>query len=156
MPIPQYSLLTIVIFILGASHPNADDPKTAPAIKVEFRRAETKAHEGLSEATVVGSADKIYLHKNTELTNRDIAEAIVQLDSVYGQTAISVTFNEAGSKKMFKLTGEHQGKLLAILIDGKVVCAPTIQSPLKTGAIISGKFSKQEAEKWAQAMNPKK
>jgi preprotein translocase subunit SecD len=41
---------------------------------------------------------------------------------------------------------------MAILIDGKVITAPTIRWRFETGASIDGKFSRQEAERIARSL----
>ena len=50
----------------------ADKPDDKPKVKIEFRRAETKPAEGLVEAAVPGSKEKIYLHKEADATSADI------------------------------------------------------------------------------------
>src|SRR5439155_25881752 len=49
----------------------ADKPDEKPKVKIEFRRAETKPADGLTEAAVPGGKEKIYLHKTPDLTNED-------------------------------------------------------------------------------------
>ena len=42
-------------------------------------------------------------------------------------------------------TGERIGQPMAIVLDGEVLSAPTIQAQLSTGGVISGQFTEQEA-----------
>ena len=97
-------------------------PTPKPGVKVEFRRAENQPGEGLVEAAVAGTAQKIYLHASADVTNADIAEARAALDGQQ-KPVVEITFTEEGAKKMAKLTAEHQNKPLAILVDGKVIGA---------------------------------
>jgi preprotein translocase subunit SecD len=60
---------------------------------------------------------------------------------------IGIRFNEAGAEKMRRATANHLGKPLAVLIDGEVVMAPTLRSPVSDSALISGDFSQAEAER---------
>ena len=48
---------------------------------------------------------------------------------------------------MRRATANHLGKPLAVLIDGEVVMAPTLRSPVSDSALISGDFSQAEAER---------
>lgn len=115
-------------------------------VKVEFRRAETKNAEGLVEAKVEGTRTKVYLHKEADATNKDIASARV-FEGDNKKVLIEVTFTKDGAKKIATLSGEHKGKPVAVVIDGKVVCAPVLRAPLTDKAQISGSFTKDEAEK---------
>src|SRR5579872_1766981 len=123
-----------------------DKPKDKATAKVEFRRAEKEAAEGLTEATVEGSKEKIYLHKTADLTNEDIAEVKATQDDSK-RPAISITLTKDGSAKMKKVTEEHLRKPLAILVDGKVISAPVIQTAIAEGEVlITGNFTKEELE----------
>jgi preprotein translocase subunit SecD len=117
-----------------------------PKVKVELRRAETEPAEGLTEATVEGTKRKVYLHKEAEITNEDIASAKVVADE--GKDPfIEITFTKAGQKKIAKLTRDHKDKPLAILVDDKVISAPLVKSEISEKANITGKFTKDEAER---------
>jgi preprotein translocase subunit SecD len=141
------ALCLAAIWLSGTAATADDKPKDKPAVKVEFRRAEKAAAEGLTEATVEGSKEKIYLHKTAELTNDDIAEVKASEDS-QKQPSISITLTKDGAAKMKKISEEHRDKPLAIVVDGKVISAPVIKSVIADGKVqITGKFTQQEIEK---------
>jgi SecD/SecF fusion protein len=48
---------------------------------------------------------------------------------------------------MARASGSHVGRPLAILIDGEVVMAPVIRSAIGASALISGRFTRAEAER---------
>jgi preprotein translocase subunit SecD len=122
-----------------------------PGVKFEVRRAETKPAAGLIEATVAGTKTKIYLHKEAAITNKDIARAEAATQD--GKPAVNITFTEEGRKRIAKLTEEHQGKPLALMVDGKVISAPFVQDPISGDhAVLSGNFTKEEAERIAKGM----
>lgn len=124
-------------------------------VKVEFRRAETKAAEGLIEATVPNQKDKIYLHKTNDLTEADIAKAHFKKDRQTSQPTIDIDFTKDGADKMFKMTSAHLGKPLAILVDGKVICAAIVHVTISERASITGNFTRKEAERIVKAINQK-
>ena len=63
-----------------------------------------------------------------------------------GNAAVSFSFKTAGAKEFANVTRENVGKRLAILLDGKVISAPTINSPITGGqGIITGNFTVQSA-----------
>ena len=121
--------------------------------KLELRRAETQPAEGLVEATITGTKTKIYLHKTVELSNADIESA-----RVIGEDgpSVEVTFTALGRGKAAKLSKEHRGKPLAILVDGKVVAAPVVRTDLGPAVLITGQFTKAEAGRLANGPNGKK
>jgi preprotein translocase subunit SecD len=121
------------------------EPAEKPRAQVEFRRAENKPAEGLTEATVGNSRDKVYLHKTADATNEDIADA--RVDTLNDPVAVIVVFTKEGAEKMAKLSEGHQGKPLAILVDGKVISAPIVRATFRNQAIITGLSSKEEAER---------
>jgi hypothetical protein len=146
------SAVVLVIFHWCTLPPAAaPDP---PRVTVEFRRAETKPADGLTEAAVVGSGQKVYLHKAAEITNTDIAKAFPGLsdDRKY---EVHLQFTKDGAKKMAKLSEAHRGKPLAILVDGKVVCAPVLLDIITEYASISGSFTREEVERIAKGIAAK-
>lgn len=63
-----------------------------------------------------------------------------------GSPAVSFSFKAAGAKEFANVTRENVGRRLAIVLDGKVLSAPTINSPITGGqGIITGNFSMQSA-----------
>ena len=55
-----------------------------------------------------------------------------------GRMAVSVVFTDAGAKKMRDLSVAQMNKLLAIVLDGKVIFAPMIRSEINKEALITG------------------
>jgi preprotein translocase subunit SecD len=146
-------LRAAVVAAAGLSPVLAADDK--PKAKFEIRRAETKPAEGLTEATVQGTTEKVYLHKTAELTAADVASAAVGTDPRSKAPVVEITFTEAGAKKVAKLTEEHKEKPLAVVVDGKVVSAPVVRAKLGPRAVVSGKFTEAEAKKLADLLNGK-
>jgi preprotein translocase subunit SecD len=124
-----------------------------PKHRVEFRRAETKPGPGLTEAVVVGSGDKVYLHKSAELTEVDVATARVSGDA--GDRAIELTLTKAGAKKAAALSDAHADKPLAVLLDGRVLAAPVVRAKLGGAVRITGTFSAEDAAAFARAVGRK-
>ena len=77
---------------------------------------------------------------------RHRAKAVSCLGMAPAEFWISVEFTPAGTQKMRQATAEHVGRPVAILIDGEVVAAPRLRSPISTSAVISGDFGRAEAE----------
>ncbi len=63
--------------------------------------------------------------------------------------AVSFTLNATGAKRFGKVTGENIGRPFAIVLDGKVVSAPTIQSQIFGSGQITGSFTVAETNELA-------
>jgi hypothetical protein len=117
------------------------------AVRFEVRLAETQPGAGLREVRVPGSDRVIYLHDEVVVTNADIEHCTAVSGSGPSQYNIAVEFNTAGAEKMRVATLAHEGRPMAILIDGEVVMAPVIRSPVSRSAVINGDYSRAEAER---------
>jgi len=117
------------------------------AVRFEARLAETQPGAGLTEARVTGSDRVIYLHDEVIVTNADIEHCTAVTGSGSSRYNIAVELNAAGAEKMRRATMAHEGRPMALLIDGEVVLAPVIRSPVGRSAVITGDYSKAEAER---------
>ncbi len=67
-----------------------------------------------------------------------------------GMPAVNFRFNAIGSRKFAQITKDNVGKILAIVLDGKVVTAPKINGVINQGSgVISGNFTTKEASEVA-------
>lgn len=115
------------------------------AVRFEVRLAEDRPAPGLREAKVSGTDRWIYLHNEVVVTNGDISAA--RSVRVGGEYKIMVEFNASGAEKMRVATAKHIGKPVAILLDGQVIVALVLRSPIDTSAEITGNFTKADAER---------
>jgi hypothetical protein len=116
------------------------------AVRFEVRLAEDKAAPGLREVKVSGSDRSIYLHDDVVVSNSDIAAARLVQGSP-AQYSVGIEFNASGAEKMRAATEGHIGRPMAILLDGQVVMAPVVRASLGAAAVITGKFTRTEAER---------
>ena len=121
------------------------------AIRFEVRLAETEPVPGLIVARLNGSKRVIYLHPEAIVTNDDIAQRWVTQDGA-DRFGISVELTAAGADRMRQATANHIGRPVAIMIDGEVVMAPVVRSAIGNSAVISGGFSRTEAERIADGI----
>jgi len=124
----------------------------AAAVRFEVRLAETAFAPGLRPAPIVGSGGVIYLHPEAVVTNDDILRSTVVPNGNGPGFGIAVTFTAAGAGKMERATASHLNAPLALLVDGEVIAAPTLRSPISTSAIVSGNYTQPEAERIAEGM----
>jgi preprotein translocase subunit SecD len=87
----------------------------------------------------------IVLKKNVLLSGEHITDAQVAFDQ-FNQPYVALSFDRQGARIFERVTGENVHKRLAIVLDGKVYSAPTIQEKISGGrASITGQFSMEEA-----------
>jgi preprotein translocase subunit SecD len=92
----------------------------------------------------------ILLKKETLLTGDYLSEARVQFDQAGGgRPYVSIKFNPKGSRIFAKITEEHIQERLAIVLDGEVYSAPTIQSKIVGEGMITGNFTDESAKSLA-------
>jgi len=82
-----------------------------------------------------------------------IARAQVSLDPGTSAPQISVEFTKPAAKLFERITSESIGKKIAIVVDGKVVSAPAIRERVSGRAVISGRFTPEEARRIADRLN---
>lgn len=84
------------------------------------------------------------VRKNVPVSGRDLKNARVQKGRV-GEPVIGFSLTPEGAPKFGALTGANVGRRLAIVLDNKVVSAPTINSQITDSGVIEGSFTQQQA-----------
>jgi preprotein translocase subunit SecD len=122
-------------------------------VALEFRLAEMAPAEGLTEVSISDLNLKFYLHDEVVLDNSDVASAAV-IEQPVGH-GVEIVLTESGKQKFARLTEQNVKKLLGMVVDSELVCAPLINAPIAVGkAIIEGRFSPEEAERIAAGIVP--
>jgi protein-export membrane protein SecD len=79
------------------------------------------------------------------ITSKDIKTARGSMDQ-NGSPAISFFLTADGGDRFAQATSEHIGRKLAIVLNGTVYSAPTINEKIGSEGMINGKFTQQAAE----------
>jgi hypothetical protein len=146
-PILVAMLAVIATAVVGSSlwpHGTVD---VRAAVRFEVRLAEDGPAAGLRAARVLGADHTVYLHPEVIVTNSDIAKAHVVPGNSPAHFGVGIEFKAAGAEKMRTATAGHLGRPIAILIDGGVVMAPTVRSPISALAEINGDLTRADAER---------
>jgi protein-export membrane protein SecD len=88
------------------------------------------------------------LYRAAPVNGRYLTDAEVISDS-YGQPAISIKLNAEGGERLKRATGANIGKKMAIVLDDEILMAARIESEIADECLISGRFSKAEADRIA-------
>jgi hypothetical protein len=121
------------------------------AVRFEVRLAEERPTPGLIVAQVADSGRLIYLHPEIAVSNDDIAQTWV-VDDGRARFGVAVEFLASGAERMRQATTTHLGRPVAILVDGVVVTAPIVRSPIGVSAVISGNYTRAEADRIAEGI----
>ncbi|KMS60412.1 preprotein translocase subunit SecD [Novosphingobium barchaimii LL02] len=100
-----------------------------------------------------GQAPLIAVKRLGGIKGDELTDAKQSFESKTNQAVVSITFNQQGGEKFARLTTENVNKRFAIILDGKVLSAPSINEPILGGsAQISGSFNVQSATQLAIAL----
>ena len=84
----------------------------------------------------------------------NLTHAIASIDPHTGQAVVELRFDVDGERALAELTSANVGRPIAIVLDGEVLSAPTIQEPILDGALmISGSFTHDSASQLAITLN---
>ncbi len=90
--------------------------------------------------------DELIVSKRIILNGDNLIDAKPRMDTQNNETIVSFTLDRVGAKKFGKATSENVGKQLAIILDGKIISAPSIREAIIGGSgQISGNFTFQSA-----------
>jgi preprotein translocase subunit SecD len=91
-----------------------------------------------------GQTEQIVVRKRVEVSGESLTDAQPTFQD--NQPVVSFRFDSVGARKFGNATRDNVGKLLAIVLDNKVISAPRINEPILGGSgIISGSFTTQSA-----------
>ncbi len=91
--------------------------------------------------------------KRVLVSGENLTRASVGSDQS-GRPAIDFRFDGTGARRFGEATAANLGKPFAIILDGKVISAPTIQSAITSGSgQITGQFTIQEAATLVNLLN---
>jgi SecDF, P1 head subdomain len=145
------AVLVIGVMTLGYQIWRHGTTPVMAAVRFEVRLAEDQPVSGLIVARLPDSGRVIYLHPEIVVSNDDIAQSWVSQDGP-DRFGVAVQLLPSGADRMRQATATHVGRPVAILIDGRIVMVPVVRSPIGDSAMITGSFTRAEAERIADGM----
>jgi preprotein translocase subunit SecD len=85
------------------------------------------------------------VEKRRVITGRDLKNARPGMGQ-FNEPVVHFSLSAEGAQLFGKATGENVGRGLAIILDGKVVSAPRINSRITDSGVIEGRFTQKEVE----------
>lgn len=127
----------IIVELPGVTNPNEAISLIGKTALLEFKELDEKGN-----------------WKETGLTGKDFSRADPTINPNTGSPEISIEFNSNGAKLFGEITKRNLQKPVAIFLDNELISAPTVQAEITTGkAVITGKFTLEEAKKLAIQLN---
>ncbi len=146
----------IVVQVPGLEDPGALKELIGKTARLEFRMVDANADpaEAAAGRVPVGSEIVPYaegegsgapfevLRRQVMISGEQLINAQQSYDPQTNQPVVSIRFDSAGSNTFANVTAQNVGKRFAMVLDGKVLSAPSINEPILGGsAQISGSFS---------------
>jgi protein-export membrane protein SecD len=92
------------------------------------------------------TGEDLTVSKRIIMSGDNLIDAQPRLDNQSNQPIVSFTLDRLGAQKFAKTTSNNVGKRLAIVLDDKIISAPSIREPITGGSgVISGSFTFQES-----------
>ena len=133
--------------------PGLDDPARIKSLlgktaNLTFQFVSSNDNDSFGTETLKfdNEIEEAIVSKRIILNGDNLVDAKPRMDTQNNETIVSFTLDRVGAKKFGKATTENVGKQLAIILDGKIISAPSIREPIVGGSgQISGNFTFQSA-----------
>ena len=133
--------------------PGLDDPgriksllgKTAN-LTFQFITQNSEESFGTEKLMFEDESEEAIVSKRIILSGDNLVDAKPTMDTQTNETVVTFSLDRVGAKKFGKATSTGVGKRLAIVLDGKIISAPSVREPIVGGSgQISGNFTFQSA-----------
>jgi preprotein translocase subunit SecD len=122
------------------------------AVPFEIRVAEADPRPGL-QAVQDAAASAVYVEPRVVVANGDITRTrVVAVGDGFG---VEIAFTADGAARMRAVTAGNVGRLLAVVVDGRVLASPRITSAIDEVGILGGRYTKDEADRIAAGLVPR-
>ncbi len=153
----------IVVQVPGLENPTQLKELIGQTAKLEFKLVnESVDPQQLLQGNVpVGTqvlpyeegGGRIAVYSPVSLSGDQLVNAALDFDQQTNAPGVSIQFNGAGTKRFATLSTQNVGKRFAIIVDNKVISAPSFNEPILGGsARISGSFTTDSATRLAIAL----
>ena len=167
----------IMIQLPGLSEADQAEAKklVTEAAFLEFALVHKESRSLIANGITPAGYRKYALTTKDDAGNKVTNDVLVEIGNKYGLKGESITsasssrnpltqepmilfgFNSDGGAAMYQLSSKNIGERMAIILDDKLISAPTLQEPIHSNGQITGDFTQEEATTIANALlNPLK
>ncbi len=135
----------ILVELPGLKDPERIKNLLGKTAQLNFRLVEDSDEFGIDKL-VSENGEELKVSKRIVMSGENLVDAQPNFNNQSNQPTVSFTLDRLGAQKFGRTTTDNVGKRLAIILDGKIISAPSINEPIISGSgIISGNFTFQEA-----------
>ena len=135
----------ILVELPGLKDPDRIKNLLGKTAQLNFRLVSNNKEFGV-EKLVSENGEDLNVSKRIVMSGENLIDAQPNFSNESNSPSVSFTLDRFGAQKFGRTTTDNVGKRLAIILDGKIISAPSINEPITGGSgIISGNFSFQEA-----------
>ena len=130
--------------------PGLKDPERIKSIlgktaKLNFRLVSENDEFGIDKL-ISENDEELNVSKRIIMSGENLIDAQPNINNQNNEPTVSFILDRLGAQKFGRATTDNIGKRLAIVLDGSIVSAPSINEAITSGSgVISGNFSFQEA-----------
>ena len=136
----------ILVELPGIKDPERIKKLLGKTAQLNFRLVSDENNEFGFENLESNNGEMLKVNKRIIFSGENLIDAQPRLNNQSNEPVVAFTLDRLGSQRFGKSTIENVGKRIAIVLDGKMISAPTIQEPITGGSgHITGNFSFQEA-----------
>ena len=134
----------ILVELPGLKDPERIKSLLGKTAKLNFRLVAENEEFG-ADKLISEIGEELNVSKRIVMSGENLIDAQPNFNNQSNQPTVSFTLDRLGAQKFGRATTDNVGKRLAIVLDGKIISAPSINEPITSGSgIISGNFSFQE------------
>ena len=135
----------ILVELPGLKDPERIKNLLGKTAQLNFRLVSENEEFGVDKL-ISENGEELNVSKRIVMSGENLIDAQPNFNSQSNQPTVSFTLDRLGAQKFGRATTDNVGKRLAIILDGNIVSAPSINEPITSGnGMISGNFSFQEA-----------
>ena len=135
----------ILVELPGLKNPERIKALLGKTAKLNFRLVSDNNEFGVEEL-ISENGEKLKVSKRIIMSGENLIDAQPNINNQNNEPTVSFTLDRLGAQKFGRATTDNVSKRLAIVLDGEIVSAPSINEPITSGnGMISGNFSFQEA-----------
>ena len=135
----------ILVELPGLKNPERIKNLLGQTAQLNFRLVADNEEFG-AEQLISENGEELNVSKRIVMSGENLIDAQPNFNNQSNEPTVSFTLDRLGAQKFGRTTTDNVGKRLAIVLDGKIVSAPSINEPITSGSgMISGNFSFQEA-----------
>ncbi len=135
----------ILVELPGIKDPERIKKLLGKTAQLNFRLVSDNEEFG-TDKLISETGETLNISKRIIMSGENLIDAQPNFNNQSNEPTVSFTLDRFGSQKFGRATTDNVRKRLAIVLDGKIISAPTINEPITSGSgMISGNFSFQEA-----------